>query len=176
MRDGKKAREIVHPFPPLFDTRSRVLILGSFPSVKSREQMFFYGHPQNRFWRVMAAVLGCEIPQTIPEKREMLLSHGVALWDSIARCEIAGSADVSISAVVPNDLSPIFAAAEIRQVFCNGKKSHEMYRRYLEAQTGREAICLPSTSPANAAWSLERLTRVWSEALLPCLGSEQKHG
>ena len=165
--------EIAHPFPPLYDARSRILILGSFPSVKSREQMFFYGHPQNRFWRVMAAVLGCGVPQSIPEKRDMLLSHGVALWDSIARCEIRGSSDASISAVVPNDLSPIFAAAEIRQVFCNGKKSHEMYRRFLEPQTGRAAVCLPSTSPANAAWPLERLTEVWAEALLPCLAERK---
>lgn len=161
--------EIAHPFPPLYDENARVLILGSFPSVKSREQMFFYGHPQNRFWRVLAAVLGCETPQSIPEKRAMLLSHSIALWDSIARCEIEGSSDASITGVVPNDLSPIFAAADIRQVFCNGQKSHEMYRRWLEPVYGRTAVCLPSTSPANAAWSLERLTAVWSGALLPFL-------
>ena len=162
--------ELVHPFPPLYDEHSRILILGSFPSVKSREQMFFYGHPQNRFWRVLAAVLGGETPQSIPEKRAMLLSHFVALWDSIARCEIEGSSDASITGVVPNDLSPIFAAADIRQVFCNGRKSHEMYRRYLEPVYGRTAICLPSTSPANAAWSLERLTGAWRDALTPFLG------
>ena len=161
--------EIAHPFPPLYDENARVLILGSFPSVKSREQMFFYGHPQNRFWRVLAAVLGCETPQSIPEKRAMLLSHSIALWDSIARCEIEGSSDASITGVVPNDLSPIFAAADIRQVFCNGQKSHEMYRRWLEPVYGRTAVCLPSTSPANTAWSLERLTAVWSGALLPFL-------
>ena len=162
--------ELVHPFPPLYDEHSRILILGSFPSVKSREQMFFYGHPQNRFWRVLAAVLGGETPQSIPEKRAMLLSHSVALWDSIARCEIEGSSDASITGVVPNDLTPIFAAADIRQVFCNGRKSHEMYRRYLEPVYGRTAICLPSTSPANAAWSLERLTGAWRDALTPFLG------
>ena len=168
--------EIAHPFPPLFDARSKILILGSFPSVKSREQLFFYGHPQNRFWRVMAAVLEADVPQSIPEKRSLLLKNGVALWDCIARCEIEGSSDASIRAVVPNDLSPIFAAAEIRQIFCNGKTSHAMYRRYLESQTGRPAVCLPSTSPANAAWSPERLSAVWGEALLPFLGSEQKGG
>lgn len=161
--------EISHPFPALYDRHSRILILGSFPSVKSREQQFFYGHPQNRFWRVMAGVLACPVPQSIPEKRAMLLGHGVALWDSIARCTIEGSADASIGDVVPNDLSPIFAAAEIRQVFCNGKKSWEMYRRYIEPQSGRSAVCLPSTSPANAAWSLERLTRAWREQLAPYL-------
>ena len=162
--------ELVHPFPPLYDEHSRILILGSFPSVKSREQMFFYGHPQNRFWRVLAAVLGCETPQSIPEKRTMLLSHFVALWDSIARCEIEGSSDASITGVVPNDLSPIFAAADIRQVFCNGRKSHEMYEKYILPVLGREAACLPSTSPANAAWSLERLTEAWRAALTPFLG------
>ena len=161
--------ELTHPFPPLCDERSRILILGSFPSVKSREQRFFYGHPQNRFWKVMAAVLGAPVPQSIPEKRELLLTHGVALWDSIARCEIEGSADASITSVVPNDLRPIFAACAIRQVFCNGKKSFEMYRKYCESNSGRPALCLPSTSPANAAWSLERLTEAWREQLLPFL-------
>ena len=161
--------EITHPFPPLYDENSRILILGSFPSVKSREQRFFYGHPQNRFWPVMAAVLGCPVPADIPEKKAMLLSRGVALWDSIARCEIEGSADASIGHVLPNDLSPIFAAAAIRQVFCNGKKSWEMYHRYSEPLTGRAAICLPSTSPANAAWSLERLKADWAAQLTPYL-------
>lgn len=160
---------VTHPFPPLFDADSRVLILGSFPSVKSREQRFFYGHPQNRFWRVMAGVLGCAVPADIPEKKAMLLSHGVALWDSIARCEIEGSSDASIERVVPNDLTPILEGAAIRQIFCNGKKSWEMYGRYIEPRTGRAALCLPSTSPANAAWSPERLTEVWREALTPYL-------
>ena len=126
---------IVHPFPPLYDEHSRILILGSFPSVKSREQLFFYGHPQNRFWKVLSSVLGCPVPQSIPEKRQMLLTHHVALWDSIGQCEIEGSSDASIEGVIPNDLSPIFTAAEIRQVFCNGKKSWE---------THRYAGCLPA--------------------------------
>lgn len=158
-----------HPFPPLYDGRSRILILGSFPSVKSREQLFFYGHPQNRFWPVLAAVLDCQTPHDIPEKREMLLTHGVALWDTIASCRIEGSADASIENAVPNDLTPIFETADIRQVFCNGKRSYELYRRFLEPDTGRGAICLPSTSPANAAWSVERLTKAWTEALRPFL-------
>ena len=170
MADNRGKSLLLHPFPPLYDEHSRILILGSFPSVKSREQCFFYGHPQNRFWKVLSAVLGCEPPRDIPEKREMLLRHGVALWDSIGQCEIKGSSDASIDKVVPNDLSPIFAAAEIRQVFCNGKKSHEIYSRYLEGVTGRSAFCLPSTSPANAAWSLDRLIDAWSSQLLPALG------
>ena len=160
---------ITHPFPPLYDERSRILILGSFPSVKSREQRFFYGHPQNRFWRVLAGVLCSPVPQSIPEKRQLLLTHGIALWDAIARCEIEGSSDASIDHVVPNDLSPIFAAAEIRRVFCNGQKAWEMYRRYIEPASGRAAVCLPSTSPANAAWSLARLQTVWTEQLTPYL-------
>ena len=158
---------IVHPFPPLYDEHSGILILGSFPSVKSREQLFFYGHPQNRFWKVLSSVLNCPVPQDIPEKRSMLLTHHVALWDSIGQCEIEGSSDASIEAVVPNDLSPIFSAAEIRQVFCNGKKSWEMYRLYQEKATGMPAVCLPSTSPANASWSLERLIAAWGEQIRP---------
>ena len=154
-------KHVLHPFPPLYDENSRVLILGSFPSVKSREQKFFYGHPQNRFWRVLAADFDCMPPQTIDEKRAFLLSHGIALWDVIASCEITGSADSSIKNAVANDLLPILAAADIRQIFVNGKTAEKYYRKYTEAATGRAAVCLPSTSPANAAWSMERLIAAW---------------
>ena len=150
-----------HPFPPLYDNRSEILILGSFPSVKSREQRFFYGHPQNRFWRVTAAVFGCEIPQTIEEKRAFLLSHHVALWDVIASCEITGSSDSSIRNVQPNDLTPILAAANIRQIYVNGGTAAKYYDKYLKPVLLREAVRLPSTSPANAAWSLDRLIAAW---------------
>ena len=160
---------ISHPFPPLYDENSRILILGSFPSVKSREQRFFYGHPQNRFWRVLADVLGAPVPESIPEKKDMLLTHGIALWDSIARCEIEGSSDASIDHVVPNDLQPIFDAADIRQVFCNGKKSWEMYHKYIEPRSNRPAVCLPSSSPANASWSFERLREAWAAKITPYL-------
>ena len=153
---------ITHPFPPVFDADSRVLILGSFPSVKSREQRFFYGHPQNRFWKVLAAIFNCAVPQTVEEKKQMLLANGIALWDVIARCEIAGSSDASIKNAVPNDLSPIFAAADIRAVYCNGATSYHLYQKYILPITGREAIKLPSTSPANAAWTLEKLIEAWS--------------
>ena len=152
---------IKHEIEPVYDKNSRILILGSFPSVKSREAGFFYGHPQNRFWRVLAAVFASETPQTIVEKRRFLLSHGIALWDVIASCEITGSADSSIKNVIANDLSPILAAADIRQIFVNGKTAEKYYRKYTEAATGRAAICLPSTSPANAAWSMERLIAAW---------------
>ena len=158
-------QRIHHPFGPLFGPDSRVLILGSFPSVKSREQNFFYGHPQNRFWKVVAALFGQEPPQTIPEKKELILSHGLALWDSIASCVITGSSDSSIREVRPNDLRIILDSAPIERIYCNGRKSHEMYEKYILPSLGREAACLPSTSPANAAWSLEKLIAAWSVIL-----------
>lgn len=152
---------VVHPFPPLYDADSRVLILGSFPSVKSREAMFFYGHPQNRFWRVTAALLGCAVPQTVEEKSAMLHSRHIALWDVISSCEINGSSDSSIKNARPNDIRPILAEGRIAAVFCNGQTAYRLYCRYLEPLCGREAVCLPSTSPANATFSLERLCEHW---------------
>lgn len=152
---------ITHPIPPLYDADSRILILGSFPSVKSREAAFFYGHPHNRFWRVLAAVLGCPVPQSIPEKAAMLHAHHIALWDVIASCDIEGSSDSSIQNVVPNDLTPIFAAADIQAVFCNGTAAYQLYCRFQEPRLGLTATKLPSTSPANAAFSLERLIEAW---------------
>ena len=151
-----------HPIPPLYDENSRILILGSFPSVKSREGQFFYHHPQNRFWRVLAAVLNEEVPLTIEEKTEFLHRNHIALWDVIGSCEIVGSSDSSIRNVVPNDLSPILSHANIQAIFCNGSTSHRYYLKYTQKTTGRPAVVLPSTSPANAAWTLERLTNSWS--------------
>ena len=153
---------IIHPIPPVWDKHSRILILGSFPSVKSREQMFFYGHPQNRFWRVLSAVFKDACPQTIEEKRAFLLRQHIALWDVVASCEIEGSADSSMKNVSPNDLTPILNGADIRQIYVNGKTAQKFYIRYTQPITGREAVCLPSTSPANAAWGLERLIEAWS--------------
>ena len=153
---------IQHPIPALYDEHAEILILGSFPSVKSREANFFYSHPQNRFWRVLAGLFEAPVPQSVEEKTELILSHRIALWDVIHSCEITGSSDSSIRDVVPNDLSPILSAAPIRKIYTNGKTAGRLYRRYLEPQTGRTAICLPSTSPANASWSLERLTEAWS--------------
>ena len=150
-----------HPFPPLYDENSRVLILGSFPSIKSREQMFFYGHPQNRFWKVLAAVFGEGVPESIEEKRAFLLRNGVARWDTIASCDIVGSSDSSIKNVVPNDLTPILDGAKIERIYVNGKTSEKYYNKYIRDKIGREAVCLPSTSPANAAWSVERLVEAW---------------
>ncbi|MBR2750343.1 MAG: DNA-deoxyinosine glycosylase [Clostridiales bacterium] len=153
---------IQHPFEPLYNENSRVLILGSFPSVKSREQQFFYGHPQNRFWKVMSVLFNEETPKTIPEKKHLILTHHLALWDSIASCEITGSSDASIRDAKANDISLILSNCPIEKIICNGKKSHELYRKYIEKQTGLSAICLPSTSPANAAWTLEKLVAAWS--------------
>ncbi len=156
----------IHPIPPVFDVNSRVLILGSFPSVKSREAAFFYGHPQNRFWRVIAAVTGDDPGDTPETKTAFLLRNNIALWDVIASCEIEGSADSSIKNAVPNDLGPILQTAPIRAIFTNGKTADRLYRRFLLPQTGVEAICLPSTSPANAQWSEQRLAEAWNAQLI----------
>ncbi len=153
---------IVHPFPPLFDENSHTLILGSFPSVKSRENQFFYGHPQNRFWRVIASVFREQVPATIPEKKRLILKRNLALWDSVAFCEVTGSSDASIRCALPNDLHIILDNAPIERIYCNGRKSWEIYTRLIEPLTGRKAECLPSTSPANAQWTAEKLTEAWS--------------
>lgn len=154
---------VTHPIPPVFDRHSKVLILGSFPSVKSREAQFFYGHPQNRFWKVTSAVFDATEPHTIEDKKDFLLSHGIAVWDVIASCDITGSSDSSIKNAVPNDLTKILDIAEIQTIFVNGKTAKKFYNKYIKDAIGREAICLPSTSPANAAWSVERLTEVWKQ-------------
>ena len=159
------AQRIAHPFGPLFSAKSEVLILGSFPSVKSREQHFFYGHPQNRFWKVIAALYHTETPVTIPEKKELILRSGLALWDTIASCTVTGSSDASIRDVRANDLSVILDHSPIRKICCNGKTSWQLYEKWIRPQTGREALCLPSTSPANAQWTLERLMEAWAVIL-----------
>lgn len=159
----------VHTIDPVYDSRSRVLILGSFPSVASREAGFFYGHPANRFWRVMAAVFSTSVPSGVDEKRAFLLSHGVAVWDVVASCRIAGSSDASMTEAVPNDIGRILSAAPIRGIFVNGKTAEKYYRRYLLPACGREAVCLPSTSPANAALSLFALTERWRAEILGAL-------
>lgn len=150
-----------HPIPPLFDAQSRVLILGSFPSVKSREARFFYGHPQNRFWKLIALLYGERTPQTVEDKKRLVLSHHLALWDVIHSCTVTGSSDSSIRDVVPNDLRVILDNSAVHTIYCNGSASHQLYQRYLYPQTGIPAVRLPSTSPANAAWTLERLREAW---------------
>lgn len=156
-----ETQRIIHPIPPLFDKNSEKLILGSFPSVKSREAMFFYGHPQNRFWKLLPLIFDEKIPVTIEEKSALILSHNLALWDSIQSCVITGSSDSSVKDVVPNDLSVIINNSKVRQIFCNGALSHKMYMKYIYPETKIEAVKLPSTSPANAAFSMERLYEKW---------------
>ena len=152
-----------HPIPPVFDGKSEILILGSFPSVKSRESGFYYGHPQNRFWRVTSAIFSADVPQTNDEKRAFLLSHGIALWDVIASCDIDASSDSTIRNAVPNDISVILAAAPIKKIFVNGRTAEKYYKTYIKQVIHRSAVCLPSTRPANAEWSLERLTEAWRQ-------------
>ena len=153
---------IRHPIPPVFDKDSRILILGSFPSVKSREVQFFYGHPQNRFWKVTAAVFNEDVPMTIEEKKAFLVRNRIAVWDVIESCDIEGSADSAIKNVVANDLNIILEAAGIENIFVNGKTAEKYFNKYIRDKINRRAICLPSTSPANAAWNLERLIDTWS--------------
>ena len=150
-----------HPIPPFFDERSTVLVLGSFPSVKSREAGFFYGHPRNRYWMVVAAVFGSAPLKTLAEKKTFLRNNHIAMWDTIQSCTITGSSDSSIRDVVPNDLDCILKAAPIRAIFCNGTTSYNLYMKYIYPKTGRKAVKMPSTSPANAAWSLPRLIDAW---------------
>ncbi len=152
---------IVHPIPPLFDKNSETLILGSFPSVKSREAAFFYGHPQNRFWSALAMIYGIQKPETVEEKKKLVLENNLALWDVIASCEITGSSDSSISDVTANELSVIIENSKVDRIFVNGKTAEKYYNKYTYPQTGIKAICLPSTSPANAAWNIERLVEKW---------------
>ena len=154
-------QRIVHPIPPLYGDNSAKLILGSFPSIKSREAMFFYGHPQNRFWKLLALLFDEELPATVEEKKKLILSHDLALWDSIKSCTITGSSDSSVKDVVPNDLSVILNNSLVTRIFCNGALSHKMYMKYIYPQTKIEAVKLPSTSPANAAYSIERLYEQW---------------
>ncbi|MBR5047364.1 MAG: DNA-deoxyinosine glycosylase, partial [Eubacterium sp.] len=160
-------QRIQHPIPPLYDRESRILILGSFPSVKSREAAFFYGHPQNRFWRLMAALFSEDFPETVEDRREFLHRNHVAVWDSIASCEIIGSSDSSIRNVQVNDLSVILDQAPIEKIYCNGAKSHEYYKKYIEPETGIRAVKLPSTSPANAAFGMDKLMEHWKQILIP---------
>lgn len=156
-----------HGFGPFYDSRSRLLILGSFPSVKSREQGFYYGHPQNRFWPVLAAILREENPKTLREKQDFLRRNHIALYDVIESCSIVGSSDSSIADVVPASLKPILQNSLVgTRIFTNGSTADALYRKHLLPLLQIEARRLPSTSPANAAWSLPRLIDAWREAMV----------
>ena len=155
-----------HPFKPIFDKNSKILILGSFPSVISRKFGFYYANPQNRFWRVLAEILNTNVPESMDEKIKFLLSHHIAIYDAAISCEIKGSSDAKMTDVEPANLEPIFKAAKITQVYANGGKAHEICEKYLKTQilnaTGKEAVKLPSTSPVNANFSFERLVQEWT--------------
>lgn len=168
---GNKIEKLCHPLEPVWNQCSKILILGTFPSVKSRETAFYYGNPRNRFWQVLAALLDAPCPQGVPQKKEFLLENGIAVFDVLKSCEIRGSADASIRRPQANDFSGILQAANIRAVFTNGKKAYEYYTKYCLADTGMESICLPSTSPANAAMTLEKLIAAWA-VILPWLNRE----
>ena len=155
----------IHTINPVYDVNSRILILGSFPSVKSREARFFYGHPQNRFWKLLGELFNENAGDCAKEKTAFLKKHNIALWDVIASCEIEGSSDSSITNVTPNDISIILEEADIRAIFTNGKTADKLYKKYIEKKTGRKAICLPSTSPANAAWTFDKLKEEWKQIL-----------
>ena len=156
---------IEHEFDPVYDENSRVLVLGSLPSVKSREQGFYYGHPRNRFWKVLASVLGTPAPLTIEEKKQMLLAGHVAVYDVIRACEIIGSSDSSIRNVIPADIESIVTHTPIRAVFTNGKTAGRLYKKYQAEHIALPMIELPSTSPANAAFSLEQLEEIWKSEI-----------
>ena len=160
-----ESQQVRHEFEPVYNRNSRILILGSFPSVKSREQQFYYGHPQNRFWKVIAGLTGYPVPVTIEEKKKMLLENRIAIWDVIAECEIIGSSDSSIRNVVPAELEQILETANIEQIYANGGTAKKLFEKFQKKKCGREIIGLPSTSPANAAFSLERLLKEWKRIL-----------
>ena len=157
---------ITHSFEPIYNEDSEILILGTLPSVKSRENNFYYGHKQNRFWKLLAKLCEEETPQTVEEKTAMLLRHHIAIWDVIQSCDIKGSSDSSIKNAVPADISRILKAADIQTIIANGGTAFRLYERYCEPVTGRPAALCPSTSPANAAFSLERLSECWSKFII----------
>ncbi|MCR8968405.1 DNA-deoxyinosine glycosylase [Facklamia sp. 7083-14-GEN3] len=165
-KDNKQDYQTIkHPLQPLYNEDSQILILGSFPSVKTRQYGFFYGHPQNRFWPLMGNLFKVELSTNIEERRNFLLKHRISVYDSIYQCDIVGSSDASIKNVIPSDLKVIFDKASIQQVFCNGATSYKYYQKYHAKETGIKGIKLPSTSPANARFRLDDLALEWKEIL-----------
>ncbi len=153
---------VSHPIPPLYNHDSEILILGSFPSIKSREGAFFYNHPQNRFWYVLSHILNTPLPISIKEKREFILNNKIALWDVIKSCDIVNSSDSSIKNITTNDIDFILKSSNVKMIFTNGAKASELYKKYIYPKVNIKAICLPSTSPANAKYTLDKLYEEWS--------------
>lgn len=164
------AELVTHPLAPIFDAHSRVLILGTMPSPASRAAAFYYAHPQNRFWRVLCAVLGEQVPTDNAGKTALVLRRGIALWDTLAACEITGAADSAIKNPQPSDLAPIFETGDIQKVFVTGQKAAQLYRRYQQPRFGVEAAVLPSPSPANCAVGFAALCAAYAE-ILPYLNN-----
>ena len=164
-KNKKQYETVKHTFDPVYDEKSEILILGSFPSVKSREQAFYYGHPQNRFWKVLAKITEQEIPKTIEQKKKLLLDHHIAVWDVIASCEIIGSSDSSIRNVKVNDIQTVLKNSRIQKIYAYGAKAYQLFQKYVKDVEGYPIQQLPSTSPANAAWNFERLCEAWKEIL-----------
>lgn len=156
---------MIHTFEPVYDKKSKILILGTFPSVKSRASGFYYQHPQNRFWKVISALVGRPTPGTVEEQKTMLLENRIAAWDVIYSCDINGSSDSSIRNVVPNDIGSLLNKTAIKTIYANGGKAYELYNRYCYQETNKQIIKLPSTSPANASYSLEKLVAHWGEEI-----------
>jgi len=159
-------KHVVHTFGPLYNEDSGILILGSIPSPASREVGFYYGHPRNRFWQMLAELYGMPLPESIEEKKALVLSHGLAMWDVIEECDIIGASDSSVKNALPTDIPSLLSKTQIRTILCNGALSKKIYDQYQLPRTGIPAQKMPSTSPANAAWSLERLKEEWGRALL----------
>ncbi len=163
---------VTHSFLPIYNENSKVLILGTAPSVKSRENNFYYGHPQNRFWRVLAEITKAPLPQSIEEKKDFLLAKGIAIYDVIESCDIQGSSDSSIRNVVPANLSEILKTTGKIPIFGNGGTAYRLYQKHQYHETTIPMILLPSSSPANAAWNLQRLTDAWESKLKPYLQND----
>ncbi|MBR0456197.1 MAG: DNA-deoxyinosine glycosylase [Firmicutes bacterium] len=165
MKSKQFYQHVIHTFGPLYNADSRILILGSIPSPASREVGFYYGHPRNRFWPMLAELFAVPLPESIEEKKALVLSHGLALWDAIEECDIIGASDSSVKNVVPTVIPTLLAETKVERILCNGALSKKIYDKYQLEGTGISAQQMPSTSPANAAWSLERLVEEWGKAL-----------
>ena len=164
MSTNETYQHVAHTFGPLYNEDSRILILGSIPSPASREVGFYYGHPRNRFWQVLAEVYGVPLTESVEEKKALVLAHGIALWDVIEECDIIGASDSSVKNVVPTDIPSLLAETKVDRILCNGTLSKKIYDKYQRGYTGIPAIKMPSTSPANAAWLLERLVEEWGKS------------
>ncbi|MDD6212228.1 MAG: DNA-deoxyinosine glycosylase [Clostridiales bacterium] len=167
MKSHTSYQHVIHTFEPVYDSHSQLLILGSLPSVKSREGNFYYHHPQNRFWKILARITEEKLPESIEEKKALLLRHKIAVWDVVQSCDIIGSSDSSIKNVIPTDIKKLLSYTQISRIYTNGGKAGQLYQKYCYAQTNVPNIPLPSTSPANASYSFDRLVNIWKEALFP---------